>query len=650
LSIFNYSRAYRKLKTTLSIIDIVNDLVKITIDFLGGAQMRKIYCSLLLVVLVIIISSTVFATSSPNQLLQAAPNHFYYPDKDAVVWREEQTLDYSTEPYQEHHYRAIKIFNRQGAQDYSQVAIEFHPQWHKFELEKAQVITPSGELVKISGEQITEEEVSYTPNNNLYQSKRRKIISVPDLKPGSILIYAYQKQIKKLLIPQEIQMRVHLDSQESKVVLKLPQDREINTTVSPLNELNGPDISREDNIKKYKWTGYKAEAELLISTLDSWEQLSKWYTNSITEQGQLDSDLQEKVDNLTSDLETIEEKIKVLYNYVATNIRYLDHKLGVNGYQPLDVNKIDQQQYAVAKDKVYLLVALLQEIGVQADPVVINKNNNFDARIVVADFNQMLVYLPKRNLYLAPTTGFIRYSNLPLDYQGKRMLNLRTGYIGKLPILPKESNREQVQAVIDLKEAGAADIELKLQARGVYDFIAKAMFGSLHQVGQEEMILKIINKYFANSKIEQIKIDGVNDLQELSQLNLQFRTTDYYQQNQDQITIQAIKMPISLLLSIIDTKNTLPSKIERQLVINIPAEYEVIELPNNKEFINRSGKLNISYEQQDSQLLINFNYQFNKLAGVQRVSWVYIEDLLAQFEVIQAQEILLRSESTSSVR
>jgi hypothetical protein len=152
------------------------------------------------------------------------------------------------------------------------------------------------------------------------------------------------------------------------------------------------------------------------------------------------------------------------------------------------------------------------------------------------------------------------------------------------------------------------------------------------------------------AKIEQIKIDGVNDLQDLSQLNLQFRTTDYYQQNQDQITILAIKMPISLLLSIIDTKNTLPSKIERQLVINIPAEYEVIELPNNKEFINRSGKLNISYEQQDSQLLINFNYQFNKLAGVQRVSWVYIEDLLAQFEVIQAQEILLRSESTSSVR
>ncbi|MGM0370475.1 MAG: DUF3857 domain-containing protein [Bacillota bacterium] len=612
--------------------------------------MRKIYCSLLIVILISIISPTVFATNNPNQLLQAAPNHFYYPDKDAVVWREEQTFDYSTEPYQEYHYRAIKIFNKKGAQDYSQVAIEFHPRWHEFELEKVQVITPSGELVKISGEQITEEEVSYTPNSNLYQSKRRKIISVPDLKPGSILIYAYQKQIKKLLIPQEIQIRSQLDSQESKVVLKLPQDREINTKVSPLNELKGPDISREDSIKKYKWTGYKAEAELLISTLDSWEQLSKWYTNSIEEQGQLDSDLQAKVENLTSDLETTEAKIKALYNYVATNIRYLDHEFGVNGYQPLEVNKIDQQQYAVAKDKVYLLVALLQEIGVQADPVVLNKNNNFDSRVVVADFNRILVYLPNQNIYLAPTTGFIRYSNLPLDYQGKRMLNLRTGYIGKLPIASKESNREQVQAVIDLKESGAADIELKLQARGIYDFIAKAMFGSLHQVGQEEMMLKIINKYFANSKIEQMDIDGVNDLKELAELNLQFRTMDYYQQNQDQISIKAIKMPISLLLSIIDTKNTLPSKIERELVINLPAEYEVIELPKNKEFINRSGELNISYEQKDSQIVVDFKYQFNKLAGVQRVSWVYIEDLLAQFEAVQEQEILLRSKATSSAR
>ena len=603
--------------------------------------MKNRYYIIVIVILVIVISPVVSAVEeNPKRLLQEAPNQFYYPDKDAVVWKEEQVFDYTNKNHQKHYYYAIKIFNKQGVKDYSQVEIKYHPKRQQIKNLTAKVIKPSGKVIEVN--QIKEEVISYTPNSTKYQSNHKKTINFPQVTAGSILIYSYQKEITKPLLAKEIQEVIKINSHQSKVILKIPQNKKVYTEFKPRDQLAKPDISRQNKAKVYTWNGYKAQGELLISSFKSWQQFSKWYQNLIPQEDALNKKLKEQVRNLTRGLMTKEAKIREIYNYVTTEIKYIDHQLGVNGYQPLSVNQIYQQKYAVAKDKVHFLISLLEEIDIKAVPIVLNSRSNFDSSTAAADFNHLLLYLPEQNLYLDPVSGYIRYGNLSLRSQGKKSLNLATAQITKTPILPKETNQEQVKTVIDLTDSGTANIKLNLQTKGFYDFIAKAIFGELNSIGQKEMIYNILNRYYDQPEIVKLNISGVDDVKSSAEFDLEFEANNYYNDQSGQISIQALTMPISYLLSIADVENTLPCKINKEFIIKFPAGYTVVNLPQDKEIANNEGQLRVDYNSTGQQVAINFNYQFNKLANVESVSWFYIENLLEGFKEIQNQEILLQ--------
>ncbi|MGM0370281.1 MAG: DUF3857 domain-containing protein [Bacillota bacterium] len=606
---------------------------------------------LFVVIVTLIFSGTGIALEeNPNQLLRDAPTQFYYPEKDAVVWKEEQVFDYSTQPGTISHYNAIKIFNQQGAKKHSQIKINYHPQQHQLEITKALVIKPSGEVVNIEQDQIKERPIKYTPDSRVYQGQYQKVIDVPEIEKGSILIYAYQKKIKKRLIPEEIQFTTKVDSHQSKVVVKIPRDRDIKTKVEPKNELNEAVVNKTEEIKKYTWSGYKAQAEILISTLDSWRQISSWYHDLITNQSELNQNLREEIAALTKDANTKRKKIKQLYNYVADNINYLDYKLGVNGYQPLLATEIYENKYAVAKDKAYFLSVLLEEIDVENELVLINTKKEFEPGVVTMDFSHILLYLPEQDLYLAPNSGFIRYGNLALDEQGKKVLSLDKGQIRETPILSKNKNQEETTVKIVLKENGTADINLIVKTQGFYDYIAKTLLKALSSAGQRDTVTNIVNKHFEKPKFNKIDIKGVKDLTESSDLNLDFSVQNYYQVKEGQAVIEPNKLPISFLLSIAETRNTLPCKIKRQVVLEIPTQYNEVILPEDQSFSNHEGKLNISYQKKEEQVIINFDYQFNRLVGVEKVSWVYINDLLEQYQELKEQKILLVNNKKNDIQ
>lgn len=610
----------------------------------GVIIMRKSnYFLLFIMVLIIVFCPTMSVLAfeeEPDQLLEDAPDQFYYPNKDAVVWKSEQVFDYTQKPYQSNHYRVIKVFNQKGAKKNSQLRISYSPYQHKIKITTALLIKPSGDVINLPPTQIKDRAVGST-NNRLYQSQREKILQFSKVEAGSILVYAYQKQFKKLLIPGEIQILTAIEGQESEVILKVPQNRDINTKINADSNLNDAVISRQGEMKKYTWSGYQAQGKIRISTLDSWAEFSNKYQKLITDQGELNSALKEKVKSLTVGLDTRLKKIKALYNYTAEEINYLDYKFGVNGYRPLAATKIYKYKYAVAKDKVFFLLSLLKEIGINAEPVLINRYNNFTIDIVVADFNHMLLYLPQQDIYLDPTSGFVRYGNLTLSDQGQQVLNLAQGSIDQTPILAKKQNQEITKEIINLDKNGQARIKLMIKTEGFYDFIAKAVFGELSTIGQREIIVNILTKYFNELKLERLNIKQVNNLSKLSQFDLVFDVRDYYKRETDKIIIRPNQLPLSFLLSITEAKNTLPARIRKELIIKLPTDYKKVILPEDKTVENPAGRLTINYRHQNREVIINVDYQFNRLAAVEEVKWNNINKLLKKYQNIQESKIIL---------
>ncbi len=127
------------------------------------------------------------------------------------------------------------------------------------------------------------------------------------------------------------------------------------------------------------------------TTFKSWEEVGAWHRGLEMDRMVPDETVKAKVAELTKGKTTDEEKAHALYDYVATNIRYLGVAFGIGRYQPHAAAEILNNQYGDCKDKHTLLAAMLAAAGIQSDAVLIGAKVRFnDAVPSPASFNHLI--------------------------------------------------------------------------------------------------------------------------------------------------------------------------------------------------------------------------------------------------------------------
>ena len=66
-----------------------------------------------------------------------------------------------------------------------------------------------------------------------------------------------------------------------------------------------------------------------------------------------------------------EARVRAVYNFVVANTRYVGLEFGIHGYKPYKVTQVLARRFGDCKDKASLLLALLREVGVEADLVLV---------------------------------------------------------------------------------------------------------------------------------------------------------------------------------------------------------------------------------------------------------------------------------------
>jgi len=67
-----------------------------------------------------------------------------------------------------------------------------------------------------------------------------------------------------------------------------------------------------------------------------------------------------------------EDKIKAIYYYVTSEIRYVGLEFGIGGIMPHSAPSIFREKYGDCKDKAILLITMLQEAGIEAYYTLVN--------------------------------------------------------------------------------------------------------------------------------------------------------------------------------------------------------------------------------------------------------------------------------------
>jgi len=163
--------------------------------------------------------------------------------------------------------------------------------------------------------------------------------------------------------------------------------------------------------------------------------------------------------------------VRAIHELVVTGTRYVGLEFGIHGFKPYKVTQVLERRFGDCKDKASLLVAMLREVGVEADLVLLRTRRLglLDREPAsLAPFDHAIAYVPKLDLYIDGTAEFSGTGELPNQDQG--VMVLRVGPRGtrftQTPVLPSTDNRVERRWRVDLQTDGDARVDEDLRIRG----------------------------------------------------------------------------------------------------------------------------------------------------------------------------------------
>lgn len=148
---------------------------------------------------------------------------------------------------------------------------------------------------------------------------------------------------------------------------------------------------------------------LHLSTFADWAQLGAWWkllaAEAIPATG-TDPVLRAEALRLTKGLETDAQKVRALYHFATTQIRYVGLEFGIHSLKPHAVRDVLHRGFGDCKDKATLLVALLAEVGIPAQVALVRTMDNGGLHDNVASlgvFNHAIAYVPSLKWWLDAT-------------------------------------------------------------------------------------------------------------------------------------------------------------------------------------------------------------------------------------------------------
>ena len=185
---------------------------------------------------------------------------------------------------------------------------------------------------------------------------------------------------------------------------------------------------------------------LHVSTYASWDEVGAWYWRLVEEQLAADDDLRRAARAVVHAGDDDRARVRAIHDLVVTGTRYVGLEFGIHGYKPYKVTQVLARRFGDCKDKASLLVALLREVGVDAELVLVRTRRGglLDREPAsLAVFDHAIAYVPKLDLYLDGTAEFSGVSELPNQDQGVMVLRVgpRGARLAETPVLASAENR-----------------------------------------------------------------------------------------------------------------------------------------------------------------------------------------------------------------
>jgi len=397
-----------------------------------------------------------------RELITSAPSAKEYPDASAaILLNEVKRVIHLDGTSSTTYHRIIKLFNNRGIEKFGEVFITYNAWGERITIKKARTFKLDGTEVEAT----SIKDIFPLEGYRLYSHISQKVISMPALEEGVTIEYQYTlDDYSRGFIGKNFQDTFYLQDfepiQSCRYVLTIPEG--VGIKIINFKTDVEPEIKKGESKMVYTWEAsdisqiiYESDMppfhniapRITISSFSSWEEIASWYYDISREQSKADADIEAKVAELIRNETTLEGKIRALYHYVITEIRYLGLEFGISGHMPHEASEIYKYKYGDCKDKATLLIAMLREAGIEAYYVLLRTrySGEVDLDLPRFQFDHAIAAVPLNGelMFLDGTAENYCYGDLPAMDQGVWAMVLidGEGKFMKIPVQPAEKNQ-----------------------------------------------------------------------------------------------------------------------------------------------------------------------------------------------------------------
>ena len=232
------------------------------------------------------------------------------------------------------------------------------------------------------------------------------------------------------------------------------------------------------------------EIEDYSGDMSTWSNLGKFINTLNNNRQQLPDNIKQEVHTLTDKLSSINEKIKVLYDYLQKNTRYISIQLGIGSWQPFNANYVATKKYGDCKALSNYMVSLLKEANIAGKYVLITAGENkasLKDDFPSPKFNHAIVCvpMPKDSIWLECTSQTVSAGYMG-GFTGNRkalLIDEDGGHIVRTPTYKTTDNLQirKVDAVIN--DQGTLSAKVVTRFTGLQQ---DDMHSLMHTATQEE--------------------------------------------------------------------------------------------------------------------------------------------------------------------
>lgn len=554
-----------------------------------------------------------------------------------IIYNEDGLSETTDEVY-------IKILDEIGKQENSSINFYYNKNYEKHEILKVQIIKTDKSIIDIAIEENTKEQSS--PNDsdaNIYDDDTKLVtLKIPNIEIGDLIYYKtkaeriktridgnysdffisqYTTPFKKLKIVVEAPLKNPL---KHKKVLngieknyKMWEDIKDDKIYYFFESKDIPQIIPEPDMPNM----YEVVMRYLFTTIENWEQISKWYYELSESKMIMTDEIREKTKELIKNCETEMDKIEAIFFFVSRKVRYMGANTETNrpGLEPHPTDYTFNTMTGVCRDKAALIVVMLREAGIDANMVLINTSRKLDYEVPMSYFNHAIAGAKLKNgeIILMDPTDETTKDIFPQYLMNKSyILASKEGEDLKLtPVIPADKNILSIETTIKMKNKKMI-CNSEIIFKGINDNIYRHAFVTRTKDENEKLLKRIIKNFSQDSKIIEFKISPeklIEENQELK-LELKYEINDYVIENEN---YKIFKIPnigdvfgahnwlpgnLSLKERNYPIKSNFTAALKENIIFELDNSHKIEIMPDNFSIVTEGYEYNF-----------NLNYENNKI-------------------------------------